>query len=198
MALFPLPPPGRFTGLGIYALYYSGPFPAYAPLVERYHADPDGHPIYIGKVSPTERRAGVRRRSKPSLTPLYDRLRQHANSIKQTSNLDVADFNCRYLVVDYIWIPLVEDRLIGKYKPLWNVLIDGFGIHAPGRRGRGTQMRSAWDEFHEGRAFAADRPAHPVAVQELEAQIAQFFESPEFAEQVTEEALAAEDYGGVV
>ena len=27
-------------------------------------------------------------------------------SIEEASNLDIADFHCRYLIVDDIWIPL--------------------------------------------------------------------------------------------
>lgn len=43
----------RFDGAGIYALYYSGPFPAYAGIVERNRDERFEAPIYVGKaVSP--------------------------------------------------------------------------------------------------------------------------------------------------
>ena len=68
-------------------------------------------------------------------------------------NLNVEDFQCRYLVVDDIWIPLGESLLIRQFRPLWNVVIDGFGNHAPGS-GRYNQQRSPWDVLHPGRGWA--------------------------------------------
>lgn len=94
---------------------------------------------------------------------LYERLRQHANSVKAAKNIDEAMFRCRYLVVDDIWIPLAERLLIGHYRPLWNGVVDGFGIHAPGGKpggttSRGGQQKSPWDTLHPGRSFAEKRP----------------------------------------
>jgi Eco29kI restriction endonuclease len=93
---------------------------------------------------------------------LYSRLREHARSVNSAGNLDIADFRCRYLIVDDIWIPLAERLLIGHYRPLWNGVVKGFGIHAPGgkpggTKGRGGQMKSAWDTLHPGRPFAEGR-----------------------------------------
>ena len=51
---------------------------------------------------------------------LYNRLDEHAQSIEQAKNLNLADFQCRYLVVDDIWIPLGEAMLISKFVPIWN------------------------------------------------------------------------------
>jgi hypothetical protein len=62
-------------------------------------------------------------------------------------------FYCRFLVVDDIWIPLGESLLIEKTKPLWNVIVDGFGNHDPGK-GRYNQQMSAWDTLHPGRDWA--------------------------------------------
>jgi hypothetical protein len=94
---------------------------------------------------------------------LHERLRQHHNSLKAVTNLDERDFRCRYLVVDDIWIPLAERLLIGHYRPLWNGVVDGFGIHDPGGKpggttGRAGQQKSAWDTLHPGRGFAKGRP----------------------------------------
>ena len=73
---------------------------------------------------------------------LHNRLKDHATSIKQAANLQLADFLCRYLVVDDIWLNLGERRAIQKYLPLWNTLIDGFGNHDPGvRRKRPVPLR---------------------------------------------------------
>ncbi|SBT54908.1 Eco29kI restriction endonuclease [Micromonospora narathiwatensis] len=97
---------------------------------------------------------------------LFTRLRQHAKSVQLAEEhsvkhgepgLRLEDFRCRYLVADDIWVPLAEALLIGHYRPVWNVLIDGFGNHDPGR-GRTTQARSLWDMLHPGRAWAAQRP----------------------------------------
>ncbi len=71
----------------------------------------------------------------------------------QVSNLEVADFRCRYLIVDDIWIPLGESLLIELFSPIWNRVIDGFGNHDP-RKGRYNQQRSAWDVLHPGRLWA--------------------------------------------
>jgi hypothetical protein len=60
---------------------------------------------------------------------------------------------CRFLPVDDIWIPLGESLLIEKTKPLWNIVVDGFGNHDPGS-GRYNQQISAWDTIHPGRQWA--------------------------------------------
>jgi hypothetical protein len=84
---------------------------------------------------------------------LYRRLREHADSLRATRDLDVNEFRCRYLVVDDIWIPLGESLLISSYRPVWNVSLDGFGNHDPGA-GRYEGQRPPWDELHPGRAWA--------------------------------------------
>ncbi len=84
---------------------------------------------------------------------LADRLREHSRSIEEVGSLDVGDFACRFLVVDDIWIPLGESLLIGKFSPVWNTTLDGFGNHDPGK-GRYKQQRSCWDVVHPGRKWA--------------------------------------------
>lgn len=80
---------------------------------------------------------------------LYRRLREHGESIERASNLELADFFCRYLVVDDLWIPLGEALLIETFSPLWNRVLDGFGNHDPGK-GRYNQQRSLWDTVGNG------------------------------------------------
>ena len=149
-----LPPSTPFEGAGIYALYYQGDFPAYKSITEK---NVDGlyqQPIYIGqKIPPGARKGGFGLDAKPGKA-LYNRLREHAQSIDQAENLVLEDFRCRYIVVDDIWIPLGENLLIEWFRPVWNVVVDGFGIHTPGS-GRFKQARSAWDAVHPGRPFAA-------------------------------------------
>jgi len=47
----------------------------------------------------------------------------------------------------------VEAEMIRKYRPLWNMVIDGFGNHDPGA-GRYDQAKSEWDVLHPGRGWA--------------------------------------------
>ncbi len=145
-------PPETFIGAGVYAIYYIGDCPAYASIAAIEDEDHLKPPIYVGKAVPAGARKGGLGLSKEPGTVLSRRLRQHANSIKQAENLDLSDFYCRYLVVDDIWIPLGESLLIEMFSPIWNKVIDGFGIHDPGR-GRRVQRRSQWDVLHPGRPW---------------------------------------------
>jgi hypothetical protein len=148
----PLTQISRFSGAGIYAIYYHGDFPHYAPLSERYHAGLP-IPIYTGKGVPKGSRKGSNLSPASQTNPLSGRLNEHKESIEQTANLDVSHFTYRYLLVDDIWIPLGESLVIQKFRPLWNVVVEGFGNHDPGR-GRYGGMRPLWDELHPGRPWA--------------------------------------------
>jgi len=144
----PLPLDETFDGVGVYAIYYRGDFPAYSSLAK---IDPFP-PIYVGKASPSGARKGTRKQQRPR--ELYQRLNQHVKSIDQTENLRVVDFTCRYLVVVPVWITLAERFLVEHYKPVWNVIVDGFGNHDPGA-GRRAMKRPQWDILHPGRPWAA-------------------------------------------
>lgn len=141
-----------FDGAGIYAIYYSGKFPGYEAIASRNKDNIFNAPIYVGKAVPKGARKGGDLEANPGRV-LYSRLTQHTRSIEEASNLDVADFHCRYLLVDDIWIPLGESLLIAKFDPLWNKLIDGFGNHDPGK-GRHAGLRPRWDVLHPGRSWA--------------------------------------------
>lgn len=143
----------RFTGAGIYAIYYVGDFPVYAPIAERNRENRFEAPIYVGKAIPAgARRGGVGLGESPGFV-LFGRLREHAESINQARNLELSDFYCRYLTVDDIWIPLGESLLIQRFSPIWNTTLDGFGNHDPGR-GRYNQQKPPWDVIHPGRPWA--------------------------------------------
>ena len=119
--------------------------------------------------------------------PLRERLRQHATSIDETQNLELADFQFRSLVVDDIWIPLGENMMIEEFKPIWNLVIDGFGNKDPGRR-RAAQYLSSWDVLHPGRSFAeklADGGNTPGAIIE---KLAEYFAGRPVALIPTDEA----------
>ena len=105
-------PPSRFIGAGVYALYYIGDFPAYAALVEVNKDDQYLCPIYVGKAVPEGARKGGQGEDVDPGTALYKRLNDHAKSIEAATNLNLADFRCRFLAVDDIWIPLAESMVI--------------------------------------------------------------------------------------
>lgn len=148
-----LPPNKTFDGAGVYAIYYSGEFKPYEPIAKSNRGGKCKVPIYVGKaVPPGARKGGFGLGSAPG-DVLYKRLAEHAESIQQATNLSVEHFGCRYLVTEDIWIPLGEQLLIEWFSPIWNKIIEGFGIHDPGK-GRYQQRRSAWDTLHPGRPFA--------------------------------------------
>lgn len=140
-------------GAGVYALYYTGDFPAYVPVSELNANSVFAQPIYVGKAIPRGGRKGGLTAAAATGTALRDRLRQHAGSIDQAANLNLADFQFRALVVDDIWISLGENMLIEQFRPMWNIVVDGFGIKDPGAR-RAGQYKSSWDILHPGRRFA--------------------------------------------
>ncbi len=140
-------------GAGVYVIYYTGDFPSYAPIAAENLNGAFKLPIYVGKAIPKGGRKGGLSKDSSAGAALASRLRQHANSVEEASNLDIAQFHVRHLVVDDIWIPLGENMLIESFKPVWNRAIDGFGNKDPGRR-RATQYKSPWDVLHPGRKFA--------------------------------------------
>ncbi len=103
-----------------------------------------------------------------------DRLRKHARSIEQASNLELDDFRCRFLVLDDVWVRMAERMLISWYKPLWNVIVDGFGNNDPGKR-RATQFRSSWDVLHPGRPWAEKLAQGETSVADIEERINRHF-----------------------
>ncbi|MDR1388674.1 MAG: Eco29kI family restriction endonuclease [Treponema sp.] len=141
-----------FNGAGIYAIYYKGDFPLYKNMTLK-NKNEFTQPIYAGKAVPEGARKGGLCLDVPIGDNLYKRLNEHRKSIVSANNLDIKDFYCRFLLVDDIWIPLGESLLIEKTRPLWNVVVDGFGNHDPGG-GRYKQQMSAWDTIHPGRNWA--------------------------------------------
>jgi hypothetical protein len=141
-----------FNGAGIYAIYYKGDFPLYKKISEKNRKD-FVQPIYAGKAIPEGGRKGGFGLDAPIGEYLCKRLNEHKKSIEAAENLNIDDFYCRFLVVDDIWIPLGESLLIERTKPLWNVVVDGFGNHDPGS-GRYNQQVSSWDTIHPGRQWA--------------------------------------------
>ena len=161
-----------FRGAGVYAIYYCGKFKPYATLAA---LNTDGEfrsPIYVGKAVPEGARKGGILDSKPSRV-LFKRLAEHAESIRSAGNLNVDDFQCRFLVVDDIWIPLGESLLIARFSPIWNSLVDGFGNHDPGS-GRHGGMRPRWDVLHPGRSWAAKCQPRKESARDIERDVVSF------------------------
>jgi len=173
--IHPLPPRERFSGAGVYAIYYVGPLPIYGPLVAHNRASEIPAPIYVGKAIPSGGRKGGMDFEAAVGNSLFNRLSEHADSIVKASNLEAADFQCRYLVVDDIWIPLAESMLIDRFQPLWNLEIDGFGNHDPGS-GRYQQKRSPWDVLHPGREWAEKLQPCSKSKKQIESKITEFFQ----------------------
>ena len=138
------------VGAGVYAIYYTGQFAIYSPIAEQNRNEKFTQPIYVGKAIPQGGRKGGLGQDAAKGKALQSRLSKHARSIEAVSNLDISDFCFRSLVVDDIWIPLGENVLIEQLKPLWNLVVEGFGIKDPGS-GRHNQARSQWDTLHPGR-----------------------------------------------
>ncbi|KVX69121.1 restriction endonuclease [Burkholderia stagnalis] len=168
----------QFFGVGIYAIYYTGDFEPYAPLAERNRNGLFQAPIYVGKAVPKGARKGGGVGEGKSRA-LFDRLREHAESVELASNLDLADFHCRFLVVDDIWIPLGESLLIAKFAPLWNAAIDGFGNHDPGK-GRYGGLRPRWDVLHPGRSWADRCQARPETQDQIVRDVQNYFTTISF------------------
>ncbi|MCZ7605805.1 MAG: Eco29kI family restriction endonuclease [Planctomycetota bacterium] len=162
----------KFYGSGVYALYYNGPFEAYAPIRGT------NVPIYVGKVDPEN--AGAIDVEDQG-TKLRDRLTgDHGRSIRSAENLDEADFECRYLVVKSAWQNTAETYLIEWFHPVWNNesgVCYGIGKHGDSATTR-TNTRSPWDELHPGRSWAlsAANRANPKGREGILADIAGHFE----------------------
>lgn len=154
----------RFEGAGIYAIYYTGPLACYAALSAANRGEKFTLPIYVGKAVPEGARIGGGMGA--AGFDLHKRLREHAKSVAQAENLDAADFFCRYLVVEDIWIPLGESLLIAKFAPIWNTTVTGFGNHNPGS-GRKAGAKPRWDQLHPGRPWALGLAAQPVSAEEI-------------------------------
>ena len=138
-------PPELFRGAGIYALYYVGAHPLYAPL-----AGIDV-PVYVGKAEAGN--SGYGDPTNEDGVQLLDRIRKHAGSIGEADNLAVEDFEVRYLTLDDAWIVLGERAILRAYRPvLWNTIMSGFGSNEPGTAR--NNARSVWDTQHPGRSRA--------------------------------------------
>ena len=151
-----LPPSKKFHGTGVYAIYYIGKNDLYKELAAKNRIE-FSMPIYVGKAVPRGwRQARIENVSDKKTYELNTRLKEHSRSLNQSNNLVLDDFLCRFMILEgsaSSLIGTVEAALIRYYKPIWNVKIDGFGNHDPGK-GRYNQAKSEWDVIHPGRPWA--------------------------------------------
>ena len=165
----PLPPPARFRGTGVYALYYTGRTGIYSKygILNRTSYS---HPIYVGKAVPKGwRQARVVDDPDAQSSELRSRLAEHSKSIEKVSGIELSNFMCRFVILEGSasdMISTIEAALIKLHRPLWNTSMDGFGNHTPGE-GRFKQAKSDWDVIHAGRAWAekcTGVPSNPADV----------------------------------
>lgn len=151
-----LPPPEKFNGTGIYALYYTGQAKPYGKYAELNRLAYD-FPIYIGKAVPKGwRQSRTVHTEEVKASELFSRLSQHAASIRKVESLAIEDFSCRFMIFEGAssdMIGTLEAAVIKWKRPIWNSFLDGFGNHDPGK-GRYEQARSEWDVIHPGRSWA--------------------------------------------
>lgn len=173
-------PPGKFPGAGIYAIYYIGAFKQYRQIADLNKDNKFACPIYVGKAVPKGSRKGGLINDPKGAVALAPRLKHHADSIQAANNLRIEDFFFRCLVVDDIWIPLGETYMIEKFQPVWNKVVEGFGIKTPGVRRKG-QYASLWDTIHPGRAFVTNLglPPNPKGAQQILKEVSDYLSMPQ-------------------
>ena len=171
------PPEERFAGAGVYAIYYIGKTGLYAKFGQEINREEYRLPIYVGKAEPTGWRQSRSSDNDGKNTKLFDRLKQHSNSVVAGKGLKVDDFVCRLMIFEgpvEAMIASVEASLISMHRPLWNSVIDGFGNHNPGNK-RFTGMITQWDALHPGRAWAKQMTGEVPDVKMLNRRVKDYF-----------------------
>lgn len=162
-------------GSGVYAIYYNGPFPAYAPI------SGSETPIYVGQAAPAVNNA---RTPMEQGARLCGRLSDHKKNIgTATTTLDLDDFEFRSLVVQSGWETAAEDYLIHLFRPIWNKeikILYGIGKHGDAATTRGNK-RSPWDTMHPSRKWAVGSKEDAKTSATIESELSRHFaEHPVF------------------
>lgn len=160
----------QFYGSGVYAIYYTGNAELYRPIRNT------ETPIYVGKADPKSRGAKT---PKQQGAQLSGRLGEHRrNILKASETLDIADFECRFLVIASGWQTAAESALIHLFLPIWNKevkILLGFGKHGDSAKTR-KNKRSPWDVLHEGRKWAGNkRIKDQKSLEQIEEEVAAHF-----------------------
>jgi len=186
-----------FEGSGIYVIYYTGNFLPYQPVAVENREQQWKRPIYVGEATRKGGRKGGVLAEGPAGKAIFERLGDHADSVRSAENLAIEDFWCRFLVLKDFFIPLCESLLIDRYEPIWNKLIDGFGNKALGGPRQKQQQKSMWDVLHPGRAGAAISPHKKYPTSELlMAAVGKFFAGEPVPVIPTDEAVDAAHEAG--
>ncbi|MFJ6212442.1 Eco29kI family restriction endonuclease [Streptomyces sp. NPDC092296] len=156
-----------FGGCGIYAIYYTGDHELYAPI----SSDSFEVPIYVGKADPAGGRKGVNVGKAWEGTPLWARLRMHKRKIERAVDLDIEHFYARYLPADDLFTPMAERLMISDLRPVWNVVLEGFGVNQQGSGREGKQLRPKWHEVHTGVQWADGMTPQPGGPEPLRLQV---------------------------
>jgi hypothetical protein len=160
----------RFYGSGIYAIYYNGPFPLYAPI------SGSETPIYVGQAAPAINNARTPLEQGPRLC---GRLSDHRKNIGTAiTTLDLADFQFRSLVVQSGWETAAEDYMIHLFRPIWNSetsILYGLGKHGDDATTRANK-RSPWDTLHPGRKWAEKSKEDAKSPATIETELSRHFE----------------------
>ncbi len=146
-------------GAGVYAIYYNGDHPAYAPIAGT------ETPIYVGKADPASVSAMTPREQGPKLS---GRLAEHRKTIRAVETyaatttlpvplqaLRIVDFTCRRLVTATNAQMYAERHLIELFKPVWNSdtkICWGLSMHGD-TTGR-NNSRPPWHVLHPGVSWA--------------------------------------------
>ncbi len=183
----PLERIGKTYGSGIYAIYYDGKHPLYAPVVGT------ETPVYVGKADPKAVDAASPREQGPQL---WGRLHDHRKAIRTVEHyaidndmkprLSVGEFTCRRLVCATNAQLVAEKHLIGLFRPIWNNETKrcwGISKHGDSAKTR-SNKRSPWDVIHPGRKWAnEEKLVNAMAPDVIAAGMAEHFaQHPPFAD----------------
>ncbi len=177
----PLERIARTYGSGVYAIYYEGDHPAYAPV------SGTETPLYVGKADPKIPDARTSRDQGPQL---YGRLADHRRMIRTVGDharlnalphpLRLEDFHCRRLVCATNAQLVAERHLISTFNPIWNNEVGicwGISKHGDAAKTR-KNKRSPWDVLHPGRIWAMhedleDKMSEDVILSRIEGHFSQ-------------------------
>jgi hypothetical protein len=176
----PLGRVARTYGSGVYAIYYCGDHPLYAPV------SGTETPVYVGKADPDNPNARTPREQGPRL---FGRLKDHRRMIETVGAyaereamphpLRLDDFEARRLVCATNAQLVAERHLIAMFRPIWNNEIGicwGISKHGDAATTRANK-RSPWDVMHPGRAWAmAESLDDKATPEDIERRIAEHFE----------------------
>ncbi|MFJ8043835.1 Eco29kI family restriction endonuclease [Kitasatospora sp. NPDC096147] len=136
-------------GIGIYAIYYSGPNPLYAPVA----SDQPTVPVYVGRTDPAPR-AMIGRSNRTRFPSIGHKLRVHVRALAMSPDLEPEDFQVRALQVPSLFAEPAVHELISNTLPIWNTSLQGFPRSAFGSAG---ELAAPWYMLHGDRRYAARR-----------------------------------------